>query len=246
MIFIDGSNMYHSLKAYFKRTDIDLGCFSNKILDKRRLVRMYYYNAVVGKVEEPERFKDQEKFFKSVAAIPYTELRLGRLVYTNQWPNSPPFEKGVDVQLATDMITHAFKNNYDVAILVAGDNDFVGAIQAVKDNGKHVEVALFGQERTSRQLRDVADRVIVLDGRILRGCWKGPPPPGPNAPRHANHSEPRKDIPNGQRNEPRKEARIETRHEPRDVSRNEPRDEALSESNPEPFNDFWNNSRFEA
>jgi uncharacterized LabA/DUF88 family protein len=140
--------MYHSLKAYFKRTDIDLGCFSNKILDKRRLVRMYYYNAVVGKVEEPERFKDQEKFFKSVAAIPYTELRLGRLVYTNQWPNSPPFEKGVDVQLATDMITHAFKNNYDVAILVAGDNDFVGALQAVKDNGKHVEVALFGLERT--------------------------------------------------------------------------------------------------
>jgi len=189
MIFIDGSNMYHSLKAYFKRTDIDLGCFSNKIIDKRRLVRMYYYNAVVGKVEEPERFKDQEKFFKSVAAIPYTELRLGRLVYTNQWPNSPPFEKGVDVQLATDMITHAFKNNYDVAILVAGDNDFVGALQAVKDNGKHVEVALFGQERTSLRLRDVADRVIVLDGRLMRGCWKGPPISRPNVPRHVNRGE---------------------------------------------------------
>jgi uncharacterized LabA/DUF88 family protein len=246
MIFIDGSNMYHSLKAYFKRTDIDLGCFSDKILDKRRLVRMYYYNAVVGKVEEPERFKDQEKFFKSVAAIPYTELRLGRLVYTNQWPNSPPFEKGVDVQLATDMITHAFKNNYDVAILVAGDNDFVGAIQAVKDNGKHVEVALFGLERTSRQLRDVADRVIALDGRILRGCWKGPPTPRPNVPRNANRGLVRRDVPNGQRNEPRNEGRIEPRHEPRNEPRNEPRDEALSESNPEPYNDTWNDARFEA
>ena len=51
MIFIDGSNMYHSLKAYFKRTDIDLACFNQKILEKRHLVRMYYYNAVVGKVE---------------------------------------------------------------------------------------------------------------------------------------------------------------------------------------------------
>jgi len=172
MIFIDGSNMYHSLKAYFKRTDIDLARFNQKLLGKRHLVRMYYYNAVVGKQEEPERFKDQEKFFKSVVALPYTELRLGRLVYTSQWPSSPPFEKGVDVQLATDMITHAFKSNYDVAILVAGDNDFVGAIQAVKDNGKHVEVALFGQERTSRQLRDVADRIITLDGRLMRGCWK--------------------------------------------------------------------------
>ncbi|MCL2706674.1 MAG: NYN domain-containing protein [Dehalococcoidia bacterium] len=174
MIFIDGSNMYHSLKSYFKRTDLDLACFNQKLLEKRHLVRMYYYNAVVGKHEEPERYKEQEKFFKSIAAIPYTELRLGRLVYTSQWPNSPPFEKGVDVQLATDMITHAFKGNYDVAVLVAGDNDYVGAIQAVKDNGKHVEVALFGQERTSRQLRDVADRIISLDGRLMRGCWKVP------------------------------------------------------------------------
>jgi len=234
MIFIDGSNMYHSLKAYFKRTDIDLGCFSNKILDKRRLVRMYYYNAVVGKVEEPERFKDQDKFFKSVAAIPYTELRLGRLVYTNQWPNSPPFEKGVDVQLATDMITHAFKNNYDVAILVAGDNDFVGALQAVKDNGKHVEVALFGLERTSRQLRDVADRVIALDGRMLRGCWKGPPTPRPNLLRPANRG--------GIRNE----RRIENHNEPRTESLIESFDDTRVEPGIDPRNDAWNNSRFEA
>ena len=234
MIFIDGSNMYHSLKAYFKRTDIDLGCFSDKILDKRRLVRMYYYNAVVGKVEEPERFKDQDKFFKSVAAIPYTELRLGRLVYTNQWPNSPPFEKGVDVQLATDMITHAFKNNYDVAILVAGDNDFVGALQAVKDNGKHVEVALFGLERTSRQLRDVADRVIALDGRLLRGCWKGPPTPRPNLLRPANRG--------GIRNE----RRIENHNEPRTESLIEPFDDNRVEPGTDPRNDSWNNSRFEA
>ena len=234
MIFIDGSNMYHSLKAYFKRTDIDLGCFSSKLLDKRRLVRMYYYNAVVGKVEEPERFKDQEKFFKSVAAIPYTELRLGRLVYTNQWPNSPPFEKGVDVQLATDMITHAFKNNYDVAILVAGDNDFVGALQAVKDNGKHVEVALFGLERTSRQLRDVADRVIALDGRLLRGCWKGSPTLRPNIPRPANRG--------GMRNE----RRIENHNEPRTEPLIESFDDARVETDIDPRNDSWNNSRFEA
>lgn len=171
MIFIDGSNMYHSLKHFFKRTDIDIGRFCQKLLDKRRLVRIYYYNAKVGQKEEPERYKDQQKFFDGVTAIPYTELRLGRLVYTN-WPGTPPYEKGVDIQLATDMLTHSFKNNYDVAILVAGDNDFVGALQAVKDNGKNVEVALFGKERTSIQLRNVADRVITIDGRLLRGCWK--------------------------------------------------------------------------
>ena len=171
MIFIDGSNLYHSLKGNFKRTDIDMGKLAQKMLDRRRLIRVYYYNARVGRKEEPERYQHQQAFFNSVSSTPYFELRLGRLVYVN-WPHSPPYEKGVDIQLATDLLTHSFKNNYDVAILVAGDNDYVGALQSVKDNGKNVEVALFGREQTSRQLREVADRVIVMDGRFLRGCWK--------------------------------------------------------------------------
>jgi len=171
MIFIDGSNVYHSLRTHFGRRNIDIGKFCQKLIGRRRLVRAYYYNAQVGQKEEPERYKRQQNFLDSIVAIPYTELRLGRLVYNN-WPNTPPYEKGVDIQLATDMITHSYKGNYDVAILVAGDNDFVGALQAVKDNGKNVEVALFGKEWTSMQLRNVADRVINIDGRFLRNCWK--------------------------------------------------------------------------
>jgi uncharacterized LabA/DUF88 family protein len=171
MIFIDGSNLYHSLKSFFKRTDIDIGKLCNKLLNRRRLVRIYYYNAKVGFKEEPQRYRDQQAFFAGVNAIPYSELRLGRLVYHN-WPNTPPYEKGVDVQLATDMITHSSKNNYDVAVLVAGDNDFVGALQSIKDNGKHVEVALFGKERSSYRLRMVSDRVISINSRYLKGCWK--------------------------------------------------------------------------
>ena len=171
MIFIDGSNLYHSLKNFFSRTGIDIGRFASKLLDKRRLIRIYYYNAQVSRSHEPERHRDQQAFFASVNAIPYCELRLGRLVYNN-WPGSPPYEKGVDIQLATDMITHSYKGNYDVAVLAASDTDYVGALQAVKDNGKNVEVALFGKERTSKQLRIVADKIITMEKRLIKGCWK--------------------------------------------------------------------------
>lgn len=171
MVFVDGSNLYHSLKNYFNRTDLDLGKFCRKIIQRRQLIRIYYYNAKVGQKQEPELYKTQEAFFASVSAIPYTELRLGRLVYTN-WPSQPPYEKGTDVQLATDMITHSYKGNYDVAILVAGDNDFAGAVQAVKDNGKHVEVALFGKQGTSQQLRSSADMIIAITARLIKDCWK--------------------------------------------------------------------------
>ena len=170
-IFIDGSNLYHSLKHHFGRADLDIGRFCRRLQGRRHLGRIYYYNAKVGVKEEPERYRQQQAFFASVNAIPYSELRLGRLVYNN-WPSVPPYEKGTDVQLATDMITHSYKNNYDVGILVAGDNDFVSAVQAVKDNGKHVEVALFGKEGTSKQLRSVADKIITINARFLKDCWK--------------------------------------------------------------------------
>lgn len=45
-------------------------------------------------------------------------------------------EKGVDVKLATDLIT--LQPIYDVAIIVSGDGDYVPAVQAIKDAGKHV------------------------------------------------------------------------------------------------------------
>jgi uncharacterized LabA/DUF88 family protein len=172
MIFIDGSNLYHSLKSYLHRTDIDIGLFCQKLVEKRRLIRIYYYNAIVGMKQEPERYRSQQQFFTSVQQVPYLEMRLGRLVYTNAWPDTPPYEKGIDIMLTTDLLTHSFKQNYDIAILVAGDTDYVGAIQQVKNNGQNMEVALFGREHTSRPLREVADRVVEIDGRFLRGCWK--------------------------------------------------------------------------
>jgi uncharacterized protein (TIGR00288 family) len=101
--------------------------------------------------------------------VDYLEIRLGRLVYRG----SPPvaFEKGVDIKLATDMLVHGSNDNYDVALLVSGDTDFADALQAVKDQGHHVEVALF-EPGGSQRLREVADRVIRIDAAFLIDCWR--------------------------------------------------------------------------
>jgi hypothetical protein len=45
-------------------------------------------------------------------------------------------EKTVDVNLAVDMVTLAA--NYDVGVIVSGDQDYVPAAQTIKDMGKHV------------------------------------------------------------------------------------------------------------
>jgi uncharacterized LabA/DUF88 family protein len=170
MTFIDGNNLYHELKGYFGRSDLDFGKFCSKLTGDRSLVRTYYYNAPVDKAREPDRALRQQRFFRSLQSLPYFELRFGRLVYFD-WPRQSPIEKGVDVKLATDMLVHAFRNSYDTAILVSGDTDYAAALQAVKDLGKHVEVALFGGRQTSLQLREISDRTIQIDKKFLRGCW---------------------------------------------------------------------------
>ena len=45
-------------------------------------------------------------------------------------------EKAVDVKLASDMIT--LKDIYDIAVIVSGDQDYVPAVEIVKDAGKQV------------------------------------------------------------------------------------------------------------
>jgi len=140
MIFIDGSNFYHGLKNVVGKTNIDFQKLAEKLCGERDLIRTYYYNAPVqreGREGNEEKYRSQQKFFSALDNVPYLTKKLGRLEKRgNIW-----VEKGVDVHLAVDMLSMAVKNLYDVAILISGDGDFASAIDAVKDLGKHVEVA---------------------------------------------------------------------------------------------------------
>jgi uncharacterized LabA/DUF88 family protein len=44
----------------------------------------------------------------------------------------------VDTLIAIDMISKAYENHYDVDILLAGDDDFLDVVNAVKNAGKRV------------------------------------------------------------------------------------------------------------
>ena len=166
-LFIDGSNLYHSLRTFHGRTNLDYGKFAAKVAGQRRLVRTYYYGARLDRNRQEEEYRRQQTFFYNLERISRFELRLTQLVYRS---NISPYEKGVDVKLATDMLLQAVRNNYDVAVLVSADTDYVEMIQGVKDLGKNVEIALF-DPRGSRELRSVADDVIEIDSVYLADCW---------------------------------------------------------------------------
>lgn len=64
------------------------------------------------------------------------EFRRAGSIQYNLFTEELGTEKAVDVKLATDLIV--LKDIYDIAIIVSGDQDYVPAVQVVKDFGKHV------------------------------------------------------------------------------------------------------------
>jgi len=165
-IFIDGSNLYHALKSNFKRHDLNFADFTAKLCGGRRLFRTYYYNVLQDPVQRPDGSREQQEFLDVLRKTPYIEVRLG----STKTSQRVPVEKGIDVMLATDLLYFAWNDFYDVAILVSGDADFAYAIQAVKNKGKHVEVAYF-ESGVSRDLLEVADNRLCLDRRFFSGLW---------------------------------------------------------------------------
>src|SRR4030043_1858953 len=167
-IFIDGSNLYHGLRSNFGRYNINFADFANKLCFSRRLVRTYYYNVLQDSVQRPDASREQQEFLATLRQTPYLEVRLGSTKLTQ----GIPVEKGIDIMLATDLLYFAWNNSYDVAVLVSGDSDFAYALQAVKNMGKHVEVAYF-ENVVSKDLLDIADNRHLLDRNYFTGLWAG-------------------------------------------------------------------------
>ena len=167
-IFIDGSNLYHALRINFRRYDLNFAEFASKLCGSRHLFRTYYYNVLQDAIQRPDGYREQQEFLDNLRRTPYLEVRLG----TTKIAQGIAVEKGIDVMLATDLLYFAWNDFYDVAVLVSGDSDFAYALQAVKNMGKHVEVANF-QSGVSKDLLDVADNRHLLDRAFFRGLWIG-------------------------------------------------------------------------
>jgi len=165
-VFIDGSNLYHSLEENCRRFDLDFGAFSRKLCDGRSLFRTYYYNVIRDPDRNPQAYQDQQKFLTALYKTPYLEVRLG----ISKMRGDIAVEKGVDITLATDLLRFAWQDLYDVAILVSGDGDFAYAIQAAKDLGKHVEVAAF-PSNLAYELAQVADDREFFTPEFFTELW---------------------------------------------------------------------------
>ena len=125
-------------------------------------IRAHYYTSVVG----------DEKKIRSVRDCLW-RINFQPTVFKKRKQDDK--SKGVDIALSTDLLSGAYNNNFDRAVLVAGDGDYVPLINEVKRRGKVVHVLFFENEGLSDDLRLACDYLWGgFEGLFIKQ-WKNAP-----------------------------------------------------------------------
>ena len=103
-------------------------------------------------------------FFNKLRSANHIFVKLGRLV----GEGGRRRQKGVDMLLAIEPLKVARSGNADVIALVAGDQDFVPLVEAIRDEGPLVFVFAFVNS-VAQELLDAADRKHVYTE--FDGSW---------------------------------------------------------------------------
>lgn len=78
-------------------------------------------------------------------------------------------EKGTDINLATHVLTKAFHNSYDIAIIVSADTDYIPVMDVLNTIGKSVIIAgVKGQNLFA--FKQHSDRQIIIDDGTFNKC----------------------------------------------------------------------------
>ena len=178
-VFIDNSNTYKYL-AGLHRVDpnwckrYDPLVLAQKLVGGRDLIKVMFYCApppITLQRSNPQAYKDQLAFYAAIALLPKVEVKYATLTM-----NSGAYsEKNLDTQMTADMAVMAATNQYDTAIIVSNDGDFVSAAQTAKTLGRRVEVAYFPGS-LSMDLNRASDQVRRLRNSYFIKIGSTPPP----------------------------------------------------------------------
>lgn len=150
-LFLDGSNFFFKLRDPALKiphlTHFNYRKFAEKLAHDRKLVFCGYYVGVVrakpGNTKGQKMRIEQRKLFNHlISPLQKFVVRKGYIMENN----GVYHEKGVDVQLAVDLLVGAYEDKYDVALIVSSDTDLVPAIEKVQALGKQVEYIGFAHQ----------------------------------------------------------------------------------------------------
>ncbi len=147
-LIIDGSNFYHRVKSFRFKKDLlefDYSKFALWLVRHRTAVLKNYYIGVVRANTNDQKAqtlrKNQQRLFAKLALNKWKVAR-GYILRSGKEYH----EKGVDVQMAVDILIGAYENMYDTIIVVSSDTDLIPALKKVRVMKKKIEYIGFSDK----------------------------------------------------------------------------------------------------
>jgi uncharacterized LabA/DUF88 family protein len=154
VVFVDGANLYHSIKSYYKGI-LDYGVLLEAAVGGRKLLRATFY--IVEK-HDPDEASGARSFVYNLNKFGYKVRSKPLVVHETLSADGERIvsHKGDwDMGIVVDMMRLA--EHADTYVLVSGDGDYVETIEYLQsEQGLRVEVVSAGQ-CTSQALLDICD-----------------------------------------------------------------------------------------
>lgn len=164
--YIDGFNLYFGIRGsgLGRYLWLDLYAFSRNLLKpSQTLVGVSYFTA---RISTPEKKRQRQNVYlgslgtlsADVFSVAYGNFQRNPSVCQDCGAQSEvPNEKQTDVNIAVSMLTDAFKDRFDVALLISADSDLCPVVSAVQTLfPKKRVVAVFPPGRASKELAGTA------------------------------------------------------------------------------------------
>lgn len=145
-MLIDGSNFYFKLKDFklHRLLNFNFSAFAKMLAKNGKIMYAIYYVGKVrtdGSPKAEKMLADQQRLFAHLQKHNF-KYSLGYLLKSG----GKFREKGVDVNIAVDMLVATYENLCDRIVLISSDTDLLPAIKKAKEKGKMVEYIGFSHK----------------------------------------------------------------------------------------------------
>ncbi|RJQ25566.1 NYN domain-containing protein [Candidatus Parcubacteria bacterium] len=161
IILIDGSNFYFKLKdlKFNELISFDFSKFARLLAGKEIIVSCTYYIGAVrtdGTKHTQKLFANQRKLLAHLKKHKFL-YSLGYLLKSD----GKFHEKGVDVNIAVDILVAAYENLSDSLLLVSSDTDLLPAIKKAREKGKSVEYVGFSHRPSLAMIANCSESRLL-------------------------------------------------------------------------------------
>lgn len=167
IVLIDGSNFYFKLKdlTLHNLLNFEFSGFTKMLCNGKEVIQAYYYVGAVktnGSKRTQKMFNNQRRLLALLRKHKY-KYSLGYLLKSD----GKFHEKGVDVNIAVDVLVATYENLCDHIILVSSDTDLLPAIKKAKEKGKIVEYIGFSHQPSLAMIANCSESRLLKKEDLL-------------------------------------------------------------------------------